>query len=205
MHATLPTWIVAIAVIVVLQTTSAYLGRLVPIAAPAFTAEFGWDESWVGYLSAANVVGALFIAHRRHRHHASRMGGVLALQMGLLIGAASLLLYLVPSIALALLASICVGLSNGTANPAGSEVLSASRRRRTATSCSRSSRPACRSAASSAACHSAADRGAGLADARWSSSPSARIAASLLTLPFRSRIDPPREQRMQQRGWSASG
>ena len=46
-----------------------------------------------------------------------------ALQSSLLIGAASLLLYLVPSIALALLASACVGLSNGTANPAGSEVL----------------------------------------------------------------------------------
>jgi MFS family permease len=34
-----------------------------------------------------------------------------------------MLLYLVPSIGLALLASACVGLSNGTANPAGSEVL----------------------------------------------------------------------------------
>ena len=56
----LPTWIVAITVILVLQTMSAMLGRLVPVAGPAFTAEFGWDESWVGYLSAANVIGALF-------------------------------------------------------------------------------------------------------------------------------------------------
>src|SRR5262249_49683000 len=44
-------------------------------------------------------------------------------QVSLLIGAASLLFYLVPSIALALAASACVGLGNGTANPAGSEVL----------------------------------------------------------------------------------
>jgi MFS family permease len=52
-----------------------------------------------------------------------RLGGVRALQISLLVGAASLLLYLVPSIALAFLASACVGLGNGTANPAGSEVL----------------------------------------------------------------------------------
>jgi MFS family permease len=118
----LPTWIVAIAVVVVLQTVSAGLGRLVPVAAPAFTAEFGWDKSWVGYLSAASIVGALFVltAGIGLMH---RLGGVRALQLSLLVGASSLLLYLVPSIALALLASACVGLGSGTANPAGSEVL----------------------------------------------------------------------------------
>ena len=119
---TLPTWIVAITVIVVLQTTSAYLGRLIPIAAPEFTREFGWDESWVGYLSAANVIGALFIL-TAGIGTIKRMGGVLALQTGLVIGAASLLLYLVPSLLVALIASIIVGLNNGAANPAGSEVL----------------------------------------------------------------------------------
>jgi MFS family permease len=118
----LPTWIVAIAVVVVLQTVSATLGRLVPVAAPAFTAEFGWDKAWVGYLSATNIVGALFVltAGIGFMH---RLGGVRALQLSLLIGAASLLLYVVPSISLALLASACIGLGNGTANPAGSEVL----------------------------------------------------------------------------------
>jgi MFS family permease len=117
-----PTWIVVIAVILVLQTVSATLGRIVPVAGPAFTAEFGWDQSWVGYLAAASIVGALFVLTSgiglMHR-----LGGVRALQLSLLIGASSLLLYLVPSIALALIASICVGLSSGTANPAGSEVL----------------------------------------------------------------------------------
>jgi MFS family permease len=52
-----------------------------------------------------------------------RFGGVRALQVSLLVGASSLLFYLVPSIALALAASACVGLGSGTANPAGSEVL----------------------------------------------------------------------------------
>ena len=195
----MPAWILAIAVIVVLQTVSATLGRLVPIAGPAFTVEFGWDEAWVGYLSAANIVGALFMltAGIGAMH---RLGGVRALQLSLLIGAASLLLYLVPSIALALIASVCVGLGNGAANPAGSEVLTALHAagapqprvldqagRRAARRRGRRSRDP------------AADRGDGLAARRASSSPRACIAAILLTWPFQSRIDPPREQRMRQR------
>jgi MFS family permease len=118
----LPTWIVAIAVICFLQTLSSTLTRLVPVASPAFMADFGWHESWIGYLSAAIVVGALFVLTAGiGLFH--RMGGVRALQASLLVGAASLVLVTVPSIALALLASVLIGLSNGAANPAGSEVL----------------------------------------------------------------------------------
>jgi MFS family permease len=118
----LPTWIVAIAVIVVLQTVSATLGRVVPVVAPAFMAEFGWNESWVGYLAAASVIGSLFVltAGIGLLH---RMGGVFALQLGLMLGAVCLLIYTAPSLSLALLASVVIGISNGTANPAGSEVL----------------------------------------------------------------------------------
>ena len=117
-----PSWIVVIGVILVLQTVSATHGRLVPVAGPAFTAEFGWDQAWVGYLTAATTVGALFVL-TSGIGVIHRLGGVYTLQLSLLIGSASLLLYLVPSIALALIASVCVGLSSGTANPAGSEVL----------------------------------------------------------------------------------
>ncbi len=49
-------------------------------------AEFGWDESWVGYLTAANVVGALFTL-TAGIGIISRLGGVRALQWSLLIGA----------------------------------------------------------------------------------------------------------------------
>ena len=117
-----PSWIVVIGVILVLQTVSATHGRLVPIAGPAFTAEFAWDQAWVGYLTAASTVGALFVL-TSGIGVIHRLGGVYTLQLSLLIGSASLLLYLVPSIGLALIASICVGLSSGIANPAGSEVL----------------------------------------------------------------------------------
>jgi MFS family permease len=116
------TWIVAIAVILVLQTTSAYLSRLVPIVSPAFMAEFGWDESWIGYLTAANIVGALFVLFALVGL-IQRLGSILALQLSLIVGAAGLLLFHVPSLALALFASALIGLANGTANPAGAEVL----------------------------------------------------------------------------------
>jgi hypothetical protein len=56
-----PSWIVVVAIILVLQTVSATLGRLVPVAGPAFTLEFGWDQAWIGYFTAASVVGALFV------------------------------------------------------------------------------------------------------------------------------------------------
>ena len=118
----MPAWIVAIAVILVLQTTSAYLSRLIPIASPAFMAEFGWDESWIGYLSAANIVGALFVLFACVGL-IQRLGSVLALQLSLVLGAASLILFHVPSLAVALLASALIGISNGTANPAGADVL----------------------------------------------------------------------------------
>ena len=85
-------------------------------------AEFGWDETWIGYLTAANIIGALFVLFACIGL-IRRMGGVRALQVCLLLGAASLLLFHVPSLALALLASALIGLSNGAANPAGSEVL----------------------------------------------------------------------------------
>ncbi len=118
----MPGWILAITVIVVLQTTTAYLSRLVPIVSPAFMAEFGWNETWIGYLTAANIAGALFVLFTC-TGLIKRYGGVQALLVCLLLGSASLLLFHVPSLALALLAGALIGFGNGTANPAGSEVL----------------------------------------------------------------------------------
>src|SRR3546814_17046802 len=45
------------------------------------------------------------------------------LQLMLILGAASMALFLHSSVSIALLACFLMGLSNGTANPAGSEVL----------------------------------------------------------------------------------
>jgi MFS family permease len=117
-----PTWFVAIAVIVVLQTVTAAVSRFVPVIAPAFLAEFGWHESWVGNFAAAAVIGSLFVI-TAGIGLIGRLGGIGALQLALAISSASLVLFIVPSLAVALFASVLIGLSNGTANPAGSEVL----------------------------------------------------------------------------------
>lgn len=118
----MPAWIVALAVILTLQTATAFLTRLVPVLSPAFMAEFGWDETWVGYLASANIVGALFMLFTC-TPLLLRIGGMRALQLALLIGAASLMLLYVPSLGLALFACAIMGFANGAANPAGSEVL----------------------------------------------------------------------------------
>jgi MFS family permease len=118
----LPAWFAAIAVIVVLQTVTAGVSRFVPVIAPAFLAEFGWHESWVGNFAAAAVIGSLFMI-TAGIGLIGRLGGVGALQLALAVSSAALVLFIVPSPAVALFASVLIGLSNGTANPAGSEVL----------------------------------------------------------------------------------
>jgi MFS family permease len=192
----MPTWFIAIGVILILQTVSATLGRLVPVAGPAFTKEFGWDESWVGYLTSANIVGALFVLTSgiglMHR-----LGGVRALQLSLLAGAASLLLYLVPSIALALLASALVGLGNGTANPAGSEVLTRftpPEHRNLVFSIKQAGVPLGGVVGGLAIPPLIEAMGWRLAAVVVAA---ACMAATLLTWPFQSRIDPPPDQRVQ--------
>jgi MFS family permease len=118
----MPLWIVALAVVLVLQTVAAYLTRLIPVVSPAFMAEFGWDESWIGYLSAVNIVGAICML-LGGMGLLRRMGSLLMLQISIVIGAAALLLFQFPSIVVALLASALIGLSNGTSTPAGTQVL----------------------------------------------------------------------------------
>jgi MFS family permease len=188
----LPTWIVAILVIVVLQTVTATLSRVVPVISPAFMAEFGWDESWVGYLAAASVIGSLFVltAGIGALH---RLGGVRALQLALMLGAACLIAYMAPWLAVALAASVLIGLSNGAANPAGSEVLQ------------RFTPPAHRNFVFSIKQAGVPLGGvmAGLAvpplveAAGWRAAlvafAAAAFAATALTWPFRARIDPPRD------------
>jgi MFS family permease len=189
---------VAITVVLVLQTVTATMSRLVPVAAPAFTLEFGWDQSWVGYLSAASIVGALFMltAGIGFMH---RLGGVRALQLSLLIGASSLLLYLGPSIALALLASVCVGFGSGTANPAGSEVLqrfTPAAHRNLMFSVKQAGVPLGGMLGGLAIPPLIEAMGWRLAAVVVAF---ACIATVLLTWPFQSRIDPPPEQRVQRR------
>lgn len=117
-----PTWLVPITAIFVLQTTAAFLARFIPIIAPALSEEFGWSGSSIGYLTASNSLGGLAILVAGSALF-KQIGGMRCLQYTMLLGAAGMALFLHPSVSVALAACFVMGLSNGAANPAGSEVL----------------------------------------------------------------------------------
>jgi MFS family permease len=115
-------WVGPVAAILVLQTMAAFLSRLVPTVAPVMMSEFGWAESWIGYLAAVNTAGSmvvLFVGMAMIR----RLGSVGAQQIGLAAGALSLGLLTFPLLSAAFAASLVIGVSYGIATPAGSEVL----------------------------------------------------------------------------------
>ena len=117
-----PTWLVPVVAIFTLQTLSAFLSRLIPVVAPAMSEEFGWSGSSIGYLTASNALGGLVILIAGSGL-LRQIGGTRLLQMMLLLGVGCLAIFLHPSLGLALFACFAMGMSNGVANPAGSEVL----------------------------------------------------------------------------------
>lgn len=122
MTTAVPGWLVPIVAIFVLQTTTSFLARLIPIIAPAVSAEFGWSGSSIGYLTAAYSLGGLAVLIGGATL-LKQIGGMRALQLSLLLGAASMGFFLHPSVSIGLAAAFIMGLSNGAATPAGSEVL----------------------------------------------------------------------------------
>lgn len=115
-------WLIPIATLLLLQTSSAFLNRIIPIIFPALAKEFAWDDSLIGYLTAANNFGALVIllTGMSLMHH---IGSIRALQLSLLLGAVSVGLFFVPLLTLALTTCLLIGISMGIASPAGSDVL----------------------------------------------------------------------------------
>jgi len=122
MTTAVPGWLVPVVAIFVLQTTASFLARFIPIIAPAVSEEFGWSGSSIGYLTAANSLGGLAILVVGSVLF-KLIGGMRTLQLCLLLGAASMVFFLHPSMVIVLAACFIMGLGNGAANPAGSEVL----------------------------------------------------------------------------------
>src|SRR3546814_3162676 len=100
-----PGWLVPIVAIFILQTTTAFLSRFIPIIAPAISEEFGWSGSSIGYLTATNSLGglAIFIAGPSLL---KQIGGMRTLQLMLILGAASMALFLHSSVSIAMLACL---------------------------------------------------------------------------------------------------
>lgn len=122
MKKNVPAWIVPVAAILVLQTATSFLSRIIPIISPTLTQEFGWNGGWVGYLAAINTAGSLFILVMGTTL-IRRLGGIRSVQLGVLVGAASMVLFFFPAVALAAAASFIIGLGYGVSSPAGSEIL----------------------------------------------------------------------------------
>ena len=117
-----PTWLVPVLAIFTLQTVSAFLSRLTPIVGPAMSEEFGWSGSSIGYLTAGNALGGLMVLVAGSSL-LKQMGGTRMLQLALILGTGCMAFFLYPGIGIALIACFAMGMSNGAANPAGSEVL----------------------------------------------------------------------------------
>lgn len=117
-----PPWLIPIVAIFVLQTTSSFMGRFIPIIAPAVSEEFGWSGSSIGYLTASNSLGSLAILVAGSTLF-RQIGGMRCLQFTLILGAAAMALFMHPSVSVALAACFVMGWSTGAVNPAGSEVL----------------------------------------------------------------------------------
>ena len=115
-------WVMPVVAIFTLQTVSAFLSRLIPIVTTAMSEEFGWSGSSIGYLTASNALGGLMILVVGSSM-LRQIGGTRSLQLALVLGTASMALFYYPSMAVALVACFAMGMSNGAANPAGSEVL----------------------------------------------------------------------------------
>jgi len=115
-------WFVPVLAILTLQTLSAFLSRLIPIVGPVIASDYGWASSSIGYMTASNALGGLamlMVGSALIR----KVGGIRMLQLVLLLGAVSMVLFLYPNLAVAFLVCFAMGFSNGMSSPAGSDVL----------------------------------------------------------------------------------
>lgn len=115
-------WLAPLVATLVLQTTAAFLTRLVPTIAPALTREIGLSPTAVGYLAAITTLGSItFLLSGAPLIR--RTGPIRALQIGLGLGAVGVALLWAPTIAAPIAASFLIGLGYGPSTPAGSDVL----------------------------------------------------------------------------------
>ncbi len=106
----------------VIQATAAFINRLIPTLAPAFTAEFGWDPAAAGYLAGLGTFGSILFLLTGNPL-IRRSGPIRALQFGLVIGGIGIILLAWPTTTVAALASLLIGLGYGPSAPAGSDIL----------------------------------------------------------------------------------
>jgi MFS family permease len=115
-------WVWPLVATLIMQTTAAFLSRLVPTLAPALMDEFGWSEPTIGYVASLGTVGSilfLFAGAPLIR----RAGPIRALEIGIGVGIIGLAALAMPFGVAVLFGSLLIGFGYGPSTPAGAEVL----------------------------------------------------------------------------------
>lgn len=115
-------WIWSLLIILVLQTTSSFLLKVLPVLAPVFAEKLDLSDSAIGYLVAISTGGSIFFLMTGASLF-RRFGPIRIVQIGLILGVAGLGLFLVPFFLAPILAAFIVGLAYGPAVPAGADIL----------------------------------------------------------------------------------
>ena len=117
-----PGWVSALSAMIIVQMATAFLTRVTPTIAPAMSAELGWSDAVIGYLSSISTVGSIaFLVMGAPIMR--RFGSVRALQLGLALGIFGLCFLLPPLLPVAMAGAFLIGLGYGPSSPAGSDVL----------------------------------------------------------------------------------
>ncbi len=117
-------WIAALSATLLMQTVGTFLSQCVPVVAPIMTADLGIPPQTIGNFSSLNTLGAILFL-LLGTPLVARFGPARMLQWGALVGALSLGMAAVGSVALLPVAAVLMGIGYGPTGPAGSRILQA--------------------------------------------------------------------------------
>ncbi|MCP8937867.1 MFS transporter [Alsobacter sp. SYSU M60028] len=117
-----PGWVAPLAATILLQTTTAFLSRLVPTLAPILMVATGLPEQSIGYMSALSTAGSMLFLSMG-TPVIRRYGPIRTLQVGMLLSGFGIALLASSSWGLLWIASVLLGLGYGPSAPAGSDIL----------------------------------------------------------------------------------
>jgi len=118
----MPLWLAGLLATTALQMAGSFMSQSLPVVAPLLTAEIGVGPEQIGAIYALNSLGAiLFMACGTPL--IARVGPLSAMRIGMLCGAAALLLLSTGLFPLVVLASLLLGLSYGPTPPASTRIL----------------------------------------------------------------------------------
>ncbi|MBI3706942.1 MAG: MFS transporter [Proteobacteria bacterium] len=115
-------WTAALAVTLLMQATSAFLVRTLPVIGPVLTEAAGVRPERIGLLASITSLGTMWFLISGGPL-LPRLGAARLLQIGSLLGAAGLALVLTGDWPAMMLAALLIGIGYGPSPPAGSDIL----------------------------------------------------------------------------------